>query len=124
LKIGFDKVGHSAKRFQERVDRVSLEGTLQKESHHRIALIATLTGPIEVQCSRCGREFEQFLDLPLALTLSDQMAETKDDLDIIEFLDGIVDMTYILQSELNAIKSEYHQCSECQRDEEAFEMEF
>jgi uncharacterized metal-binding protein YceD (DUF177 family) len=87
-------------------------------------LNARLSGHTKVQCGRCGKGFEQTLDLPLALTLSDRIVETKDDLDIIEFLDGMVDITYILLSEVNSIKSEYHQCSECRTNDEAFEMEF
>jgi hypothetical protein len=56
--------------------------------------------------------------------LSDQIVQNKDDLDIIEFLDGQIDISYILESEINALKSDYNYCGKCDNGEESFEMEF
>jgi uncharacterized metal-binding protein YceD (DUF177 family) len=83
-----------------------------------------MKGSVPVECNRCGKEFDYLFDTALKLTISDQIVEAKDDLDIIEFLDGNIDISFILQSEINTIKSEYHYCDQCHEDEEAFEMEF
>jgi uncharacterized metal-binding protein YceD (DUF177 family) len=124
MKIVFDKVGSTAKPFCEEKEGVKLEGTLQKTGHHRILLDAKLKGEIKMHCDRCGSEFDYALNNDLKLTLSDQVVEDKDDLDIIEFLDGVIDMEYIIESEMNAIESTYHYCSNCEHGEEDFEVEF
>jgi hypothetical protein len=64
------------------------------------------------------------MNSPLNLTLSDEVIETEDDLDIIEFLDGIVDLEFIVQSEIVSVQNEYHYCKKCENDEEEFEKEF
>ena len=124
MKILFDKVGHNAKAFHEKSENIELEGSLQKIGHHRIALHGKIEGHTEVSCNRCGSTFELVLDQPLNLTISDQIVESKDDLDIIEFLDGVIDISYILESEIITAKSDYHYCSNCEKSDEIFEMEF
>jgi len=124
VKIHFDKVGQSPKPFHESIEGILFDGSLQKSGHHRVALLGDIKGNTEVNCNRCGKALDCRVDIPLKLTISDQLVESKDDLDIIEFLDGWVDISFILQSEINTVKSEYHYCDECQDSDEAFEMEF
>ena len=124
MKILFDKVGQSAKPFRETIDSIVLEGVLQKIGFHRVLLQGEMKGDVPVSCNRCGKHFDQNIDMPLRLTISDQIVEDKDDLDIIEFLDGTIDVSFILQSEINTITSEYHYCDNCRESDEVFEMEF
>ena len=124
MKILFDKVGQSAKPFHEAIDSIVLDGVLQKSGYHRVLLQGEMKGDVPVLCNRCGKHFDQSIDMPLKLTISDQIVEDKDDLDIIEFLDGMIDVSFILQSEINTITSEYHYCDKCQESEEIFEMDF
>ena len=124
MKILFDKVGQTIKPFHKEEDSVSFEGTLEKSGYHRVSLDGTIKGEIEIICNRCGKAFAYPMDSKLKLTISDQIVEDKVDLDIIEFLDGEIDISYILQSEINTLKSEYHYCDECGDEDEAFEMEF
>ena len=124
MKILFDKVGQSAKSFHKEIEGIAFDGVLQKSAHHRVMLLGEMKGSLPVACNRCGSQFDYELDSTLRLTISDQIVEDKDDLDIIEFLDGKIDITFILQSEMNTIKSDYHYCDKCQKSEEAFEMEF
>jgi hypothetical protein len=56
--------------------------------------------------------------------LSDLISEDKDDLDIIEFLDGKIDLLYILESEITSIESSYHYCDKCNNSDEDFEIEY
>ena len=97
---------------------------LQKSGYHRVALQGKIEGSVAVQCNRCGIPFDYTLSTPIKLTVSDRVVEDKDDLDIIEFLDGEIDISFILHSEINVLKSEYHYCDQCDEDKEVFEMEF
>ncbi len=124
MKIVFDKVGSTAKPFRLEENKVALSGTLCKSGYHRVLLDGRMEGNLPLICDRCGRTFEQYLDIPLKLTLSDTVSEDKDDLDIIEFLDGVIDMTYVLESEINAIEGAFHYCDSCEASEEALEIEY
>ena len=124
MKIIFDKVSSTSKPFKIELKGVKLEGTLAKSGYHRVVLDAKLSGEVELDCDRCGKTYIQNLDNDLNLSLSDKVIEDKDDLDMIEFLDGVIDLTYILESEINALKSAYHYCSDCASSDEDFEVEF
>ncbi len=124
MKIVFDKVGSTAKPIELEIQGVKLEGTLQKSGYHRVALDANINGNLMLDCDRCGQSFDHKMDDPLKLTLSDRVSEDKDDLDIIEFLDGVIDVAYILESEINAIEGAFHYCDSCDGSEEALEIEY
>jgi len=124
MKILFDKIGHSTKPFHLEEEGVTLKGSLQKSGHHKLQLDAEMKGITQICCNRCGESFDYSFDVPLKLTISDRVVEDKDDLDIIEFLDGEIDISFILNSEINALKSEYQYCKKCSGDSELFEMEF
>ncbi len=124
MTILFHKVWQTAKPFHEEADGVIFDGILQKSGSHQVNLLGEIKGIIEVQCNRCGTPFDYLLETPLKLTISDQIIETKDDLDIIEFLDGKIDLSFILQSEVNTLKSVYHYCEACGQNVEAYEAEF
>lgn len=124
MNIRFDKIGTTPKDFEVSLKDATLSGTLQKSGYHRVALDAVMDGQIELGCDRCGQSYEHPLEGELKLTISDVMIEDKDDLDIIEFLDGDIDLTYILESEINALKGAYHYCANCDNGGEDFEIEF
>ncbi len=124
MKIVFDKVGHNVKPFDLSVNGVSLEGTLVKSGYHRLRLEGNLEGKVELACDRCGDEYHYSMKSPLHLTLSDEVIETKDDLDIIEFIDGVIDLEFIVQSEIASVQNSYHYCEKCANDDEEFEQEF
>jgi len=124
MKIIFDKISSNAKPFELEIENVSLVGTLKKSGYHRVLLNAELKGDVELNCDRCGEAYSYIFDNTLKLTVSDQLIEDKDDLDIIEFLDGVIDIAYILESEINALKGSYHYCSSCSSSDEDFEIEY
>ena len=124
MKILFDKVGHTIKPFSIEENGVNFEGTLQKSGYHRLGLAGAIKGDVEIVCNRCGVAFDSAIETALTLTISDQIVEDKVDLDIIEFLDGEVDISFILLSEMNTFRSEYHYCDKCDNNDEAYEMEF
>jgi hypothetical protein len=124
MKIVFDKVGQSPKPFELTVEGISLEGTLAKSGYHRLRLQGDLKGQVELLCDRCGDAYQYDMNSPLNLTLSDQVIETEDDLDIIEFIDGVIDLEFIVQSEIASVQNSYHYCKICESNEEEFEKEF
>ncbi len=124
MKIVYDKIGQTKKPFELIVSGVKLEGTLAKSGYHRLRLEGNLEGQVELSCDRCGKAYQQDMNYPLHLTLSDEVVETKDDLDIIEFIDGVIDLEFIVQSEIASIENSYHYCDECENDEQEFEKEF
>ncbi|SFZ98470.1 hypothetical protein MNB_SV-5-196 [hydrothermal vent metagenome] len=124
MTIVFDKIGSTAKPIELSFNGVTLDGTLQKSGYHQVTLDAKLNGSFEMSCDRCGDTYDYDIDSNLKLKLSDIISEDKDDLDIIEFLDGKIDILYILQSEINTIQSTYHYCDKCDNDDMDFEKEF
>jgi hypothetical protein len=124
VKITFDKIGTTAKPFSLEDQGIRMEGILVKEASHRVALNATLSGKMTLDCDRCGGAYSRELDEALKLRISDEVVEDKDNLDIIEFLDGRIDLLYILQGEINALAGDYHFCSPCEANDETLEMEF
>jgi len=124
MKIVFDKIGSTKKPFKLSVSGISLEGTLVKSGYHRVKLEGELQGSIELTCDRCGKEYQEDMKSPLQLTLSDEVIETEDDLDIIEFIDGVIDLDFIVQSEIASVENSYHYCKKCADDESEFEQEF
>jgi len=123
MVIVFDKISSTAKPVGLTSENVTLDGTLQKSGYHQVILDATLNGCFDLDCDRCGNTYNYDMNSKLKLKLSDLVSEDKDDLDIIEFLDGKIDLLYILKSEITSIKSSYHYCGECSSDED-FEIEF
>ena len=124
MKIVFDKIGQTPKPFDLEVESISLEGTLTKRGYRRVRLEGELKGATEVACDRCGEVYQYDMRGSLHLTLSDEVIETEDDLDIIEFVDGVIDLEFIVQSEIASIKNSYHNCKVCEDDEEEFEKEY
>ncbi|HIO96249.1 MAG TPA: hypothetical protein EYG67_05445 [Campylobacterales bacterium] len=124
MRVVFDKIGHSPKPFELDIENISFKGTLTKRGYHRVRLEGELDGSLELICDRCGDGFTHNMTAPLALTLSDEVIETEDDLDIIEFIDGVIDLKFIIQSEIASVQNSYHNCIQCENDDEAFEKEF
>jgi len=124
MKIQFDKIGSTPKPFKVMLEKVTLEGTLKKSGYGRVTLKGKLYGEVDLDCDRCGRSYLEDLNSELLLSLSNSVLKDKDDLDIIEFLDDEVDISYILESEINVLKSTYHSCTECSDNEESLEIEY
>ncbi|HSR73777.1 MAG TPA: hypothetical protein VLL31_02955 [Sulfurovum sp.] len=124
MTIVFDKIASTAMPFEFSSEGVSCVGTLKKSGYHQVILDAHLSGSVELSCDRCGDTYNCDLDNMLQLKLTDIVSEDKDDLDIIEFLDGEIDMLYILQSEINTLKSTYNYCDKCSNSDEDFEVEY
>jgi uncharacterized metal-binding protein YceD (DUF177 family) len=123
MQVAFSKISITPKDFKVQFEALSLCGSLERVSKDVIALKGHLRGEIEFECDRCGKSFTLPQDQELCLKLSDSLMQTQDDLDIIEFLDGIIDIEYIIQSEIESQKALYNYCKDCS-DKEDYEIEF
>jgi uncharacterized metal-binding protein YceD (DUF177 family) len=123
MTIIFDKINSTAKPVKLSLQDIVLDGTLQKSGYHQVTLDANLAGKLRLSCDRCGKAYDYDMRSTLRLKLSDIISEDKVDLDIIEFLDGKIDLLYILESEINSIKTSYHYCGDCDNDDD-FEVEY
>ena len=123
MKIRFDKVGSVAKPFEATFEGVDLKGTLVRKGRHDVAMEGILSGALPMVCDRCGTAMDERFEIPLALRLSDVAVEHQEDLDIIEFLDGIIDIDYIIESEINAMEGTFHFCEACADSDEILEIE-
>jgi len=118
LKIEFKKVGFNKKEITISKQKLSLSGDLQRSKRDLVDFDAKLQGRVQVECSRCGKEFEVDIDEDLKLRLSDGVYRGfDDDADVIEFYDGSIDMEQILDSEKASIQTDYHLCTECKEGE-------
>jgi uncharacterized metal-binding protein YceD (DUF177 family) len=124
VKIVFDKVGTAPHPFSLSQQAVTMEGELHRKSSHLVELSARLSGSIALDCDRCGRDYTASLDEPLRLQITDVISQDKEDLDIIEFLDVVIDGAYILESETNALVGDYHFCPQCAVSDEPIEIEY
>jgi uncharacterized metal-binding protein YceD (DUF177 family) len=123
LKIRFDKIGSVAKPFSGTFEGVTLEGTLMRKGRHDVAMEGVLRGTLPMCCDRCGEPMEDVIEIPLSLRLSDAVVEDQEDLDIIEFLDGVIDIDYIIESEIRAMEGAFHFCDACAENDEILEVE-
>jgi len=122
VKISFDKISATPKSFNLALNDVVFSGALSKIDFNTVKLNGELKGDMEVCCDRCGIVFKTAIEQPLNLELSQKIGQNKDNLDIIEFLNGTIDLEYILQSEIDSIRSSYYYCQKCDGIEE-FEVE-
>ncbi len=122
MRILFDKIGY--RDFNLSFKNISFNGNLIKKSRDRIKLDANIKGNLELTCDRCGEEVIENINSSLNLTLTNRVVEREEDLDIIEFLDGVIDLNFIIESEISSIENSYHICTICENDKNEFEKEF
>ena len=113
MKIAFRKIASSPKTFSLESDGLELSGTLVRVDSQICKLDGRLNGELELVCDRSGEVFMKQFDESLVLYISDGLWDTQrqsklNSLDVIEFFDGFIDVEYILQSEIESIKMDYH----------------
>ena len=124
MKIAFAKVNRSPGDFRYEEGELSFSGELSRIEAHQVRLEGMIEGKMEWECDRCGASFEEAIRLPLNLRLSDRPLPVGDDLDTVEFLDGIIDIPALMESEIASNRSEYHYCPRCAGDGSEIDLEF
>lgn len=122
MLIHFDKITHSPKSLEIKSGDITMNFMLKKLNHHKVKLEGKLNGTIDLVCDRCGTSFKELIEQPIELILSQKVIEEKENLDIIEFLDGNIDLNYILSSEIESIVCSYNYCDNCDGSND-FEIE-
>jgi len=125
MKIAFNKVSRYPFDFNYQEGNLKISGQLQRVSSYKAELIGEIEGEIELACNRCGKSFKESINIPLKLYLTNRPLSIDDELeDMIEFLDGIIDISQILESEIASYLSDYHYCPKCAESEEEIDIEF
>ena len=114
MKIEFKKITTIPKSFSLESEGVKLSGEVHRISSKLFEIKAHLGGEISLVCDQSGETYQEFLDEDLVLYISNgvwdiqSQSDLMTDFDVIEFFDGFIDFEYILQSEINSIKMDYH----------------
>ncbi|WP_121627277.1 hypothetical protein [Poseidonibacter antarcticus] len=125
MKIEFKKVPQTPKLLEAELDSVKIEGTFCKISQSLVKIEAKLIGNTNINCCRCGTTDNIQVNEKLNFLLSDGIFKDDNSEDlVIEIEDGLIDFDEIIQSELEAIRSDYHICEQCSNDNGDFEKEF
>ena len=124
MKIAFGKVGRSPGKFHHRMEELEISGTLLREGAHEVSMESEIRGEITLICDRCGSEFSEELKIPLNLSLTDQARKVTEDLDTIEFLDGVIDISRLMEGEIASYRTAYHYCPKCREDEREVDIEY
>ena len=124
MKIEFKKASTRSKEFSVEKNGIVFSGTFRKDGANTVDIEGSVKNSLSVVCARCSREFMIQLDENLHIKASDGIFKGNiQEADIIEFFDEKIDFGYILESEIESIKLDYHICEECKEIEE-FEKEF
>lgn len=123
MKIPFNSVGTQVKPIDytlKGVDfEINLQGSLKRKSYGIAELDAVFKGNVLLECDACAEAINETVEEKVTLKLTDAPYSTSEghgdelDYDIIEFLDGMIDLDEIIISEVNTIKYDYHKCEKC-----------
>ena len=128
MKIEFRKVPQTPKDFFCESDSVKFLGTFCKISSKLIDIKSTFDGNVEVECCKCGTNFNVPFKEEINFLLSDGVYSSNDERDldkiIVEIDNNLVDFEDILQGEIESFKSDYHTCDSCIKDSTSIELEY
>ena len=115
MKITLRKVGKTPLDFDVKSKEITFKGYLEYHSGKLILLKANLSGLTDAQCNLCASEFKLPLDEDVEFFISDGIYEDDNsiEMDVIESFNSIIDLDELLISEVELIKSDYHNCEEC-----------
>ena len=125
MKVEFKRAPQTPKELEVVLNSVKIEGTFCKISQSLVKIDAMLIGNTDIDCCRCGKTDNIEVNEKLDFLLSDRIIKNDESEDlVIEIENGLIDFDEIIQSELEAIKSDYHICEQCSNNNDDFEKEF
>jgi uncharacterized metal-binding protein YceD (DUF177 family) len=115
VKVILRRVNKTPLDFDVKSNEITFKGYLQYHAGKLILLKANFKGFIMKPCDICAEEFKLSLDEDVKFYISDGVYEDEDniELDVVESLDGSVEIEELLSSEVELIRSDYHSCDEC-----------
>jgi len=113
------KVTNTPLDFEVNSNEIIFKGYFEYSEGKLILLQANINGPLTTQCDICGDDFIMRLDENVKFFISDGIFEDdgSTELDVVESFDGSVDVKELLNSEIQLIKSDYHTCDSCKRED-------
>jgi uncharacterized metal-binding protein YceD (DUF177 family) len=118
LEIAFRKIPKEGASFALESDGARFEGKIVLKSPVLAAMSAKISGEIPHQCDRCGDEIALKIDENVDIMISDGIYKgDPQELDVVEMADGLINLDEILQSEIEAYKSDYFYCDKCRQGE-------
>lgn len=114
MKILFSAI-KSSKSFEIKQDLIAFSGKFEPINQNLVKCKGKIYGEFEHICDKCGKNIIIKPDLEVDLNLSDGVYKDKENelSDTIEFFDGQIDLDEVLNSEIEAYKSDYFYCDEC-----------
>ncbi len=117
MRVEFKKIPPQGIHFETEEEGVHFTGDTSKINATLIKCVGKLWGQTAHICDRCAEDFLLQIDERVEVFANDGLyedVEGEELLNVIEFFDGSIDFTMILQSELEAFKSDYHYCGQCE----------
>jgi uncharacterized metal-binding protein YceD (DUF177 family) len=124
MEISFLKIKQNPLEIDYSKDSTSIVGTLERVNRDSVKLISTFKTSVEVICNRCGKEYMVDANYPLELLLSEGRYNSNEEIDVVEFFEGKIDLKYLADSEIASIEEGYNFCESCIDNEEILEIEF
>ena len=127
MKIEFRKIPLQETEFEISSNSVKFLGTFSKISSKLAKIDSKIIGNYDVDCCKCGTTFDISIDSKVKFLLSDGIysSESNDEeLVIIEVEDHFLDFNEVLHSELESLRSEYHVCDNCKKNDDLVEIEY
>ena len=114
------KVTKTPLDFQVQSNKITFKGYLKYDSAKLILLKANISGTLEKSCDICAEDFNLEINENVEFFINDGIFEDDGNtlLDVVESLNGNVDIEELLNSEIELIKSDYHSCDNCSEQEE------
>ncbi len=110
MKIDFKKISKEPRSFVYESNGLTLKGCIYRKQAHLYMMDALLVGDILLTCDKSGEEYVKTLNEKLNFGISDGIfpSHTLKELEVVEFFDGYIDIAFLLESEVESIKLEYH----------------
>ncbi len=117
MTVEFKKIPTSGIDFEASSGDIQLIGHAQKTDKTMIRIDGKMCGQTPHECDRCAETFTLLVDENVEVFASDGLYEDSGEelLNIVEFFDGSINFDTILQSELEALRSDYHYCGGCKQ---------
>jgi len=114
MKIACSKIRHQELPFDEANEDYKFIGVLKPQKNNLIKLESVFEVSLQMHCDRCGELYPFHQKDEFNCLISDGPYDGFEaTYDVIESLDGFVDLTDIAQSEISLIQSDYNYCENC-----------
>ncbi len=115
-RVPFRRVTRDGHPFALKHGKIGIEGSLRWYRPKLLLLEAVLSGPLEVDCYRCGTSFAIMLDEKVEFLLSEGVFRGQDEeYDVVEVHEELIDLDAVFDSEIALIESDYHSCENCKQ---------